>query len=88
MAEPSDAILDRALARGRMAAATEPRAASVRYDAASGRVIVELINGCTFAFPAELAQGLAGARDADLAGVELQGNGYALHWPTLDFPAT
>jgi len=48
------------------------------------RVTVELTNGCTFTFPADLAQGLAGARDADLAGIELQGNSYALHRPTLD----
>lgn len=84
MAELTDAVIDRALARGRMAAATEPRAASARYDAASRRVIIELTNGCTFAFPADLAQGLDRAGDADLVLVETQGNGYALHWPTLD----
>ena len=63
---------------------TEPRAASARYEATGRRVIVELTNGCTFAFPADLAQGLDGAADADLAAVETQGKGYGLHWPTLD----
>jgi hypothetical protein len=58
--------------------------ASGGVGAASRRVLVELTNGCTFAFPADLAQGLAGACDADLAGIELQRNGYALHWPSLD----
>lgn len=51
-------------------------------------MIVELTNGCTFAFPADLAQGLAqdleGASDADLAAIAILGNGYGLHWPTLD----
>ena len=47
-------------------------------------MIVELTNGCTFAFPADLAQGLEGASDADLAAMEILGHGYGLHWPTLD----
>jgi hypothetical protein len=80
----SDAEIDRALARGRKAAASEPRAASARYDSASRRVIVELTDGCTFAFPADLAQGLDGARDAHLGPVEIEGNSFALHWPALD----
>jgi hypothetical protein len=84
MAELTDAAIGRALAKGREAALSEPRAASVRYDAASRRVIVELTNGCTFAFPADLAQGLEGASDTDLAAIEILGNGYGLHWPTLD----
>ena len=84
MAELTDADIDRALARGNEAALTEPRAASARYEASGRRVIVELTNGCTFAFPADLAQGLDGAADADLATIEIQGNGYDLHWPTLD----
>ena len=84
MAELTDAAIDRALARGRDAALTEPRAATAHYEPAGRRLIVELTNGCTFAFPADLAQGLEEAADADLAAVEIQGNGYGLHWPTLD----
>ena len=84
MAELTDADIDRALAKGNEAALTESRAASARYEAAGRRVIVELTNGCTFAFPADLAQGLDGAADADLAAVEILGNGYGLHWPSLD----
>jgi hypothetical protein len=33
---------------------------------------------------ADLAQGLEGASDADLAAMEILGNGYGLHWPSLD----
>ena len=58
MGEVTDADIDAALERGCIASQTEPRASSARYDAASGRVIVELTNGCVFAFPPRLAQGL------------------------------
>ncbi len=46
MAELTDAQIDAAAERGRIASLTEPRAASARYDRDSGRVIVELTNGC------------------------------------------
>ena len=40
---------------------TEPRARTARFDAASSRIVVDLSNGCSFAFPARLAQGLEDA---------------------------
>jgi Protein of unknown function (DUF2442) len=73
-----------AIERGRIARQTGPRAASVRYDSALGRVIVELTNGCTFSFPPRLAQGLEAANDARLAEVEILGAGEGLHWKALD----
>jgi len=76
--------LDRATARGRELALTEPLAKSVRYERRTGRVIVDLTNGCTFVFPARALQGLAKASDAELAEVEILGTGYGLHWDTLD----
>ncbi len=69
---------------GRQSRAEEPRANAVLYDAASGRVLVELDNGCSFAFPARLAQGLENASDSDLAMGEILGAGYGLHWERLD----
>jgi hypothetical protein len=84
MVDPTDAEIDAAIERGRIARLNEPRAASARYDHAAGRVVVELTNGCTFAFPARLAQGLETATDAELAEVEILGAGYGLHWETLD----
>ena len=47
-------------------------------------MVVELTNGCTFAFPPRLAQGLEGAAVEQLAQVEVQGSGYGLHWEALD----
>lgn len=59
-----------------------PRAA--RYDRATGGVVVDLVNGCTYALPAQLGQDLQGATPDDLAGVEVDGLGFNLNWPTLD----
>ena len=76
--------IDDALARGRNTRASEPRALSARFDARNGRMIVELTNGCTFAFPPRLVQGLEDAGDSDLSAVEILGAGYGLHWEPLD----
>ena len=70
--------------RGRIAALSEPRAARARYDRRLGCVVIALTNGCSFAFPARLAQGLEQASDEDLAAVEILGAGYGLHWEKLD----
>ncbi|KRA69870.1 hypothetical protein ASD89_15975 [Caulobacter sp. Root656] len=84
MADPTDAELDAAAALGEQLASTEPRAASARYDRATGRILVELRNGSAFAFPARLAQGLEDASDDQLAQVAIRGAGYGLHWEALD----
>ena len=81
---PSDDQLAAAEERGRIAAQVEARAASARYDRRQGRIVVALTNGCTFAFPPHLAQGLEDASDDEIAGFELLGDGYGLHWESLD----
>jgi hypothetical protein len=84
MADLSDAEIDEAAARGRAARAAEPRAASVRYDRRRERMVVDLTNGCSFAFPPRLVEGLAEASDDALSAVEILGAGYGLHWEALD----
>ena len=84
MAELTDAVIDAALERGRVARENEPRALAARYDRASGRVVVDLENGCTFAFPPRLAQGLEDASAEELSDIEILGTGYGLHWEALD----
>ena len=84
MAELTDAQIDAALERGLAARRHEPRAATVHYDGQLGRVVVELTNGCTFAFPPHLAQGLQTATDEQLSQVEILGAGSGLHWDALD----
>ncbi|MEY2925722.1 MAG: hypothetical protein RL367_199 [Pseudomonadota bacterium] len=80
----SDAGAKAGLARGAMKMETEPRATSVRYDGKSGRIIVELTSGATFAFPPALVEGLSDATVAQLAEVQLSPIGFGLHWPSLD----
>ena len=84
MAELSNAAIDDALERGRIAQEAEPRALTARYDAKADRIIVDLANGATFAFPPRLAEGLADARPDELADVEILGRGQGLHWEKLD----
>ena len=84
MVDVTDEELRRARELGDELWATEPRASSARYDRKSGRVVIELTNGSTFMFPARLAQGLTDAADDDLAQITLKGDGFALHWETIN----
>ncbi|MBA3811238.1 MAG: DUF2442 domain-containing protein [Caulobacteraceae bacterium] len=84
MDDATDVRLEAAETRGRGMLDTEPRASTVRYDRATGRVVIDLVNGCAYAFPARLAQDLQGASDEDLARIEVHGLGFNLHWPALD----
>jgi len=54
---------------------------SARYDRRTGRIVVSLSNGLELVVPAALAEGLRGARAADLSEIEA---GLGLHWPRLD----
>ena len=80
----TDDEIDAARARGRLAAAAEPRASAARYDPAHGEVALDLTNGCRFAFPARALQGLGDATDEQLGTVEVTPGGYGLHWEALD----
>ncbi len=84
MVELTDAEFEAASKRGALARAAEPRARSARYDRQLGRMIVDLVNECTFAFPPRLVQGLQAASDDELERVEILGDGYGLRWDALD----
>jgi len=43
-----------------------------------------LSNGLELGVPVDLAQGLAGAKPAALAAIEISATGLGLHWPKLD----
>ena len=83
MVDVTNAELKAAEACGRRILATEPRASSARYDRATGRVVIDLTNGCTYAFPTRLVQDLQGASEVSLEAVQVDGLGLDLHWPTL-----
>jgi hypothetical protein len=82
--KPTDAEIEAANERGRIARETEPRALSARYDRRAKRIVVELASGATFAFPPALAQRLRDASADELAEIEVSAGGYGLHWPRID----
>lgn len=84
MVELTDAEIEAAAQRGAVVRASEPRAKAARFDRQLGRIVVDLTNGCTFAFPPRLAQGLESASDDELEQLEILGAGYGLHWDALD----
>lgn len=73
---------DRASKQGQRLLARGPLAQAVRFR--SGRIHVELNNGCAFAVPAEQVEGLHGASAADVGKVEITAAGLGLYWPALD----
>ncbi len=64
--------------------AQQPRAQSARYDPTAARIVLDLENGCTYAFPPSLMQDLQTATPSDLTQVIVDGAGFNLHFPTLD----
>ena len=62
-------------------------APAVRYDATSGRPVIDFVNGSTLLVPARQLQDLQNASDADLADVTLEFS-YGLHREALDVDFT
>jgi hypothetical protein len=79
----TESQLKTAEARGRKELQSEPRAVGAHYDRRSGHVVVTLANGCVYAFPPKLVEDLQEASPRALEGVEVDGAGLNLHWPTL-----
>lgn len=84
MAELTDAEIDAANERGRRIQVQEPHASAAHFDPRTGKITLDLTNGCTFVFPARLIQGLEGATDDELAAVEILPQGRGLHWERSD----
>ena len=79
--------LDEAAKRGARPK-VEPRAVAVSFERDSGIFVLKFDNGTSFAFPADLVEGLSGASSDDLANVEMLGDGFGLHWEALDVDYT
>jgi hypothetical protein len=84
MAELTKAEYEAAIARGKAFRASVPHAVAAHYDREANRIVVDLTNGATFAFPPHMAQGLEGATPEQLAEVEVMPTGYGLGWESLD----
>ncbi|MSP98805.1 MAG: DUF2442 domain-containing protein [Betaproteobacteria bacterium] len=68
--------------------AREPHALAARYDHKTGRIVVDLSNGAQFAFPPQLAQGLAGATKSALNEIVVSPAATGLQRPKLDADLT
>ena len=84
MAGLTDTAFEAAKGRGDAMLAAEPRAVSAKYSRETGRVAVELVNGCAYVVPVGLVQDLREAGPDDLAVIEVDGAGFNLHWSKLD----
>ena len=82
--EMSDTEIQQAEQRMHQRLASTPYAVAARYDRRVSRIMVALSSGLELAFSPHLMEGLADARPADLAIIEITPTGLGLHWPTLD----
>jgi hypothetical protein len=76
--------LNKANRRGARKHTRGPTAVAARYDRRSGRVVVGLSSGIDVMFSPEQAQGLEGAKPAQLGTIEISPSGLGLHFPKLD----
>ena len=76
--------IDRANERAKQRLAAQPRALAAHYDRERGRIVIDLSTGYAVTFAPERAQGLSGARPADLVDIEITPSGYGLHFRKLD----
>lgn len=69
---------------GESAERTEPAARQARYNPLSRELEVELRDGRRISVSVDLIEGLQGASDEALSGVEVTPAGTGLHWEALD----
>jgi len=80
--EISDTTIQRAEQSMRERLASPPHAIAARYDRRVSRIMVTLSNGLELAFPPHMAEGLADAKPADLAVIEITPTGLGLLGPS------
>ena len=83
MAELNEEQLKRAETRGRKMLETEPRAVAAHYDAGAGRVMIDLANGCAYAFPADRVQDLQARAAKIWPRSKSTAPEFNLRWPSL-----
>jgi hypothetical protein len=70
--------------RAKIARQAGHRAVSARYDRSTKRIVAELSNGCSFAFPVSAVTALNGMSAAQLAHVTVSPAGSGLIWEAED----
>jgi hypothetical protein len=64
--------------------ARTPTAIAAHYDRRTGVVVIDLSSRLSVSFKPQDAQGLEGAKPAQLAEIEISPSGLGLHFPKLD----
>lgn len=86
--EPTDIIqdtdFDAAVRRGAQRLKKGPVAVAARYEATTGRVVIELDSGLEIGFRPQQAQGLETATPEDLSEIEISPSGQGLYFPAID----
>lgn len=86
--EPTDIIqdtdFDAAVRRGAQRLKKGPVAVAARYEATTGRVVIELDSGLEIGFRPQQAQGLEAATPDDLGEIEISPSGQGLYFPAID----
>jgi hypothetical protein len=59
-------------------------AVSADYDPRTKRLRIELASGVAVCVPISTVQGLADIAASKIKSVQIDGNGYGLHWPEMD----
>jgi hypothetical protein len=63
---------------------TVPKAIAVRYDRATGRIVIHLSSKLDVSFSPHDAQGLEHSKPSQLDEVEISPSGFGIHFPKLD----
>lgn len=77
-------LVAKATRRGAARNAAFPAVQTVRYVAASKRLVIELASGLELVFSPKHVQGLETARATDLLEYEISPSGLGIHFPKLD----
>ncbi len=64
--------------------ASGPKAIAVRYDRATGRIVVHLSSRLDVSFSPHDAQGLENAKPSQLDEIEISPSGLGIHFPKLN----
>lgn len=84
IARAVDSHLVAATAAGKERRRRGDLAVSADYDPRSKRLCIELASGVAVIVPITTVQGLADIAASKIKSVQIDGNGYGLHWPELD----
>lgn len=80
----TDTEIDAAIANAKLYDQQRPQAVGVAYRKTDDMIVLALSTGVELAIPRKLLQGLENATPAEIADVEIDDFGSALHWKSLD----